>query len=321
MSLTLSTATLPPSQQLNYWRDAICQVFMALDVDAPSTDREGFDGRIVQHAKGSLHFAEVMVQGHAVMRTKRQLGHVGEDSFLALVQRDGETWIEQDGRSGWLQKGEFVLLDSTRAYTMRFPKRIHHAILKVPGKVLRESVRGPERFTSHAMSGASGVGRIFLNVLSTLHDTVDDLAENSAAGVADALVDLLSASIGSMSAASVQMPKNLETYHRERVRALVREHLFDNDLSVEGIAAGVKLSLRYVHRLFEDEPMTLSAWIWHERLEVARRALLSPTCKNRSLTDIAYSVGFKDPAHFSRIFKAKYGSSPRGFRARTDAMP
>jgi AraC-like DNA-binding protein len=321
MSVTLSTAALVPSQQLDYWRDAICQVFMALDVDAPNTDREGFDGRIVQHAKANLDFAEVMVQGHAVMRTERQLSRAGEDSFLVLVQRDGETWIEQDGRSGWLKKGEFVLLDSNRAYTMRFPHRIHHEILKVPGKVLRESVRGPERFTSCAMSGASGVGRIFLNVLNTLHATADDLEESSAAGVADALVDLLSASIGSMSAASVQLPKNLETYHRARVRALVRERLFDSDLSVEGIAAGVELSSRYVHRLFEDEPMTLSAWIWHERLEVARRALLSPTCRTRSLTDIAYSVGFKDPAHFSRLFKAKYGDSPSAFRSRQHDTP
>src|SRR4051794_10127281 len=39
------------------------------------------------------------------------------------------------------------------------------------------------------------------------------------------------------------------------------------------------------------------------------------------LTDIAYSVGFKDPAHFSRMFEGRYGSSPRGFRARLADMP
>jgi len=87
------------------------------------------------------------------------------------------------------------------------------------------------------------------------------------------------------------------------------------ELSVELVATQVKLSSRYVHRLVEDEALTLSAWIWHERLEAARRALLSASSAPRSLTDIAYSVGFKDPAHFSRLFKATYGSSPRGFRA------
>jgi AraC-like DNA-binding protein len=314
MSVTLSTDTVPAAQQLEYWREAICDVFMNLDVDAPSAGAHGFNGRIVQHSEGSLDLAEVVVESHTVLRTARQLHRNDEDTFFVLVQREGESWIEQDGRSGWMRQGEFVLLDSNRAYTMRFPHRIHHEVLKVPGNVLRASIRDPQRFTSCAMSGGSGAGRIFLGVLDTLHETAGDLGKGGAAGVADALVDLLSASIGAMSQAQVRAPSNLERYHRERVRAFVQERLFDAELSVDSVAAAVNLSARYVHRLFEDEPLTLSAWIWHERLDAARRALLSPTSRNQSLTEIAYTVGFKDPAHFSRMFKATYGTSPRTFK-------
>ncbi|MEJ8821166.1 helix-turn-helix domain-containing protein [Variovorax humicola] len=314
MSITLSTDTVPAAQQLDYWTEAICGVFMHLDVEPPQDGRQGFDGRIVQHAEGKLDLAEVLVEGHAVLRTNRQLHRDSEDSFFVMVQRDGESWIEQDGREGWMRKGEFVLLDGGRSYTMRFPHRIHHEVLKVPGNVLRASIRDPQRFTSCPISGASGAGRIFLGVLETLHDTAGDLDHGSAAGVADALVDLLSATIGTMSQAHVKVPSHLEQYHRHRVQALVQERMFDPELSIDSVAAAVKLSPRYLHRLFEDEKLTLSGWIWHERLEAARRALLSPAAANRSLTDIAYAVGFKDPAHFSRMFKATYGSSPRAFR-------
>ena len=86
-------------------------------------------------------------------------------------------------------------------------------------------MREPERFTSRAMSGASGAGRIFLGVLNTLHDTAGDLVEGTAAGVSDALVDLLGASIASVSEARVKLPSNLEQYHRERVRNAVRERV------------------------------------------------------------------------------------------------
>jgi transcriptional regulator GlxA family with amidase domain len=68
------------------------------------------------------------------------------------------------------------------------------------------------------------------------------------------------------------------------------------------------------HSLFESEPMTLAAWIWHERLEAGRRALISPTASRRSGTEIAYSIGFKYPAHFSRMFQATYVKSSREFR-------
>jgi len=316
MAITLTTAGLPSAEQLSYWREAVSDVFMRLDVDdVPEAATQGFEGRIVQHSQGSLDLAEVMVAPHSVLRTSQQIRRGGDDAFIVLVQRAGQTWIEQDGHVGWLHEGEFALLDSSREYTMRFPAPIHHEILKVPGNLMRATVQASERLTALPMAGVSGPGRIFLAVLDTVHDTVSSLEPSSVVGVADALMDLLGASIGSLTAAKARIPKNLELYHRERVRALVRERLFDPDLSVELIATQVKLSSRYVHRLFEDGPLTLSAWIWHERLEAARRALLSASSARRSLTDIAYSVGFKDPAHFSRLFKATYGSTPRDFRA------
>jgi AraC-like DNA-binding protein len=314
MSVTFNTDSVCAREQVEYWREAICDVFMQLEVDAPRAGAQGFEGRIVQHSEGSLDFSEVLVESHAVLRTARQLHRNSDDSFFVMVQREGESWIEQDGRAGWLRKGQFVLLDSSRAYVMRFPHRIYHEVLKLPRSALQASIRDPQRFTSRAMSGTSGAGRIFLGVLNTLHETASDLVERSATGVSDALVDLLSASIASVSEAQVKLPSNLERYHRERVRNAVRERLFDPELSVESVAATVKLSARYLHRLFEDEPLTLSAWIWHERLDAARRALLSPTNKNLSLTEIAYTVGFKDPAHFSRMFKATYGTNPRAFK-------
>jgi AraC-like DNA-binding protein len=35
-----------------------------------------------------------------------------------------------------------------------------------------------------------------------------------------------------------------------------------------------------------------------------------------TITEIASRVGFKDPSHFSRAFKALYGCSPAEFRKR-----
>ena len=319
MATTLTTAGLPPGEQLSFWRESVSDVFMGLDVDAAQAASHGFEGRIVQHSQGNLDLAEVMVEPHSVLRTPQQIRRGGDDAFLVLVQRAGQTWIEQDGHVGWLNVGEFVLLDSSREYTMRFPAPIHHEILKVPGNLLRASVKGSERLTAVPMAGTGGPGRIFLAVLDTVHETASALDPSSLVGVADALMDLLGASIGSLTAAKARIPKNLELYHRERVLAIVRERLFDPDLSVELVATEVNLSSRYIHRLFEDGPLTLSARIWHERIEAARRALLSASCATRSLTDIAYSVGFKDPAHFSRLFKATYGSTPRDFRASASA--
>ena len=76
------------------------------------------------------------------------------------------------------------------------------------------------------------------------------------------------------------------------------------------------MSPRYLHRLFEAEGQSVGRWIWAARLDCCRRDLADPAQAGRSITDIAFAWGFSDIAHFSRSFRARYGDSPRAFRAR-----
>jgi AraC-like DNA-binding protein len=310
-----STDAVAPADQLEYWRDAVCDVFIHLDVSPlPALGAAEFNGQIVQHATGILECAEVLADGHVAIRSMNQISRESEDCFLVLVQRLGKSWVEQDGRGTWLQPGEFTLCDSTRPYQMHLPERFHHQVVKIPGRALRESVRVPERLTARAIAPDHLTARLFLNAVAALSESTEEISVREAAGIADSLVGLLGAAISSLPEAMVPVPSNMERYHTERVKKFVLDHLFDSALTVEQIAAQVRLSPRHVHALFESEPMTLVAWIWHERLKAGRRALMSFLAHSRSVTDIAYSVGFKDPAHFSRMFKSSYGLTPREFR-------
>jgi AraC-like DNA-binding protein len=51
-----------------------------------------------------------------------------------------------------------------------------------------------------------------------------------------------------------------------------------------------------------------------KRLEAAQAMLLCESYREQAIASIAYQCGFKDPAHFSRLFKARYGASPRNCR-------
>lgn len=52
---------------------------------------------------------------------------------------------------------------------------------------------------------------------------------------------------------------------------------------------------------------TPAKWIREKRLSKARQMLQS---SQMSVADVAYSLGFENPTHFSRIFKQQYGISP-----------
>jgi AraC-like DNA-binding protein len=87
-------------------------------------------------------------------------------------------------------------------------------------------------------------------------------------------------------------------------------------LSIGSIALAMSLSPDHVCKLFRNEPVPLSRLIWQQRLDACRRELADPRLAERGISDIAYSWGFNDAAHFSRSFREQHGMSPREWRLR-----
>lgn len=84
------------------------------------------------------------------------------------------------------------------------------------------------------------------------------------------------------------------------------------ELTAENLAELAGVSLRTLQRLFRDRfdtsPMN---WLMEIRLVEAARLIRGG---DDPVTKIAYRVGFKDPSHFTRRFKARFGVSPNEFR-------
>lgn len=89
------------------------------------------------------------------------------------------------------------------------------------------------------------------------------------------------------------------------------------DLTAESLAEIAGVSLRTLQRVFRERfgtsPMS---WLMEARLLEAARLIRSG---DDPVTKIAYRVGFKDPSHFTRRFKARFGASPNEFRRSGDA--
>ncbi len=103
----------------------------------------------------------------------------------------------------------------------------------------------------------------------------------------------------------------LNSYDEEllqRVQAAVETHLDDPDWSVEALAEAVNLSRVHLYRklkgLLDVSPST---FIRNIRLQHAAQLL----AQNKvNVSEVAYRVGFQDPAYFGKSFKKQYGLSP-----------
>jgi AraC-like DNA-binding protein len=107
----------------------------------------------------------------------------------------------------------------------------------------------------------------------------------------------------------------------DRIRAFILQRLSDQGLTPRAIAAAHHISVRTLHRLFRvDGDATVAAWVRARRLEGCRRDLLDPRQRSRSVRAIAFRWGFRDNAHFSRAFRAAYGTSPQRCRGHSPSV-
>jgi signal transduction histidine kinase/DNA-binding NarL/FixJ family response regulator len=91
------------------------------------------------------------------------------------------------------------------------------------------------------------------------------------------------------------------------VHAAVEAHLADEDFGVDALAEVVGVSRSVLYRRFEPLGVTPHSFLQSARLERADRLLRQ---RAGGVGEIAYAVGFKSVAHFSRSFRDRYGVPP-----------
>ena len=108
-------------------------------------------------------------------------------------------------------------------------------------------------------------------------------------------------------------PRKAEEPLIERLTAYIREH-YREKISYERFAQELHISKSGLFRLFGSRfGKPPSRYINEYRISIAT-ALLEST--ERSVKDIAYSVGFPDEFYFSKLFKKINGMAPSAYRAR-----
>jgi len=114
-----------------------------------------------------------------------------------------------------------------------------------------------------------------------------------------------------------QYQKNLEKLaflDDKRLAAIIdyiRNHVGE-DLSNKKLASVSFLSEDYIGQFFKHlTNQNLQDFIENHRLELALKKL---NTTSDSIAEIAFSVGFKDPAYFSRRFKLKFNDNANNFR-------
>ncbi|SRR5579871_1144135 len=133
--------------------------------------------------------------------------------------------------------------------------------------------------------------------------------------VAIHVYDLVALAIGATrDAALIAEGRGVRAARLGAMKAYIAANLSDSDLSAASVAARQGVTPRYVHKLFEDEGVTFSKFVLSRRLERAHRMLTDPRFACRTISSLAFDVGFGDLSYFYRTFRRRYDATPSEVR-------
>jgi AraC-like DNA-binding protein len=296
------------ADRVHWWQDQIDRHF-GLDCTIEPAPGYPFEADLTLTAFAAM----TLVESSGSPLRFRHRGNPGAGRVLLQCQLDG-CWHMSGadaGRTfGEAAPGSMVLshFRDEACYVASGPFR-QLGIMFDEGALSELCPRWPQ-FAFRPLAIDRGLAVMVRTHLLSLTDQLGAMDTRSAAALASPTLALIAAWLNSLDCDPHPDIPGLPDFHRRRVKEFVLSNLCDPSLNVEMIAKAAGLSVRYLHKLFEDEPLALMRWAATKRLEYCREKLSDPRQRNRTISDIAYEAGFNDLAHFSRSFRKSFNTSP-----------
>ena len=307
----LTTDAAPAHERVGYWGDLVQRSFGRLRSRTYGDER--FHGEIRRFQLGELRLCRLEASRHAVERTTGAAGASDPGDLKMVVQRRGCSVFEQGGRRALLAPGSWSVYDTTQSYTVSNPEDVLQYVLLLPRACILGGAAALRDLLVRPLSGSRGMGRVACETIARALEAPGGEAPRLSPELGGTILHQVRLAL--LEQAGMLPAASGRELLRERTAALIGERLREPGLDIEAIAGALQSSKRALHKAFEDRGESLHRFLWHSRLELARRQLEDTREGARPITSILLGAGFTSAAHFSRLFRQRYGASPREWRA------
>jgi AraC-like DNA-binding protein len=271
---------------------------------------------LVDLVKWRLPGASVLDARFAGVRQSGGPASADADELFFGINVTGLSLARQDRREVAIGAGDAVAIDPDGgAFTVARPGPCRLIGVRVPRRAVRGGIAGPGQPPLRIVPADTAA----LQLLTRYLRSVLGGAVPSSAQLTDALVthlaelielSLLAPGPGGLPARD----PGVRAARLSAIKADIGRHLTDGSLTAAALAARHGITVRYLHKLFEDDAMTYSQYVLHQRLALAYRRLRHPRFAGRTVSAIAHDAGFGDLSYFNRTFRRRYSVTPSDAR-------
>jgi len=315
MDLVFSTDQLRRAERYDAWRAAICDCYVNVDVKAARPD--DYRGFIREAAFGDIVLTDILLSEQSIRRNAGHLSRLDKDCYYLQFIHHGNLRVLQRGESHESNAARGALFCATEQYELQCLGEVRSFYLELPRADFAQRFEKEAIPVSAIFDSTRGLGRIATEFCAMLASEGGGLGDATRRQLGDQLMDMLAITLQASNEDAPTAEGSVRAARLRSVKMWIENRLTDPELTLDDIAAANGISLRYLHQLFEPEERTVSEWIWDRRLQRCYAEIAKGD--GRLITQIAYENGFNSSAHFSTMYRRKYGVSPRGTLAAAKA--
>lgn len=289
------------AEQLQTFADALNQRYGNYALQ-PVRDDEKATGTLRDRLLDTVTICMIDVES-VISRREKLAGHLQDLTYI-LAPLSGELVVDQYDRTSRLTPGNVLILDSLAGCSIAVEDRCSAITIELNRSAFARFGGVSRDICARKLDVSGCAGGIYSSILDSVVANMDVATPEDGELIADLLVSLIGR-VAHEDGGDKGSQRHAATLRQ--MRDWVRSNVNDPAMSPERLAKQFGLSRRGVYRQFASLGTTPSKWLWEIRLECADERLRQ---LQGSVSEIAYSVGFNDSSHFSRLYKRRYGRPP-----------
>ncbi|MET9452816.1 helix-turn-helix domain-containing protein, partial [Streptomyces cinerochromogenes] len=323
MEKVFDSADFPVRDALDAWAETTADTVMPTRFELVGTDT--FHGWLKGMPLGPARVSAMAYHSFRSIRTPKLIRGADPECFQVALMRSGRHVLEQNRSRAPLRPGEMAVFDSSRPFESWADGE--SLLIQFPHTLLPLQARRIDWILARPLPGDKGIGCLLADFLTRMEEDDAGYTPQDAMRLATAALDLVTAVLAHHLDRESEVPADSRQRALYlRVTSYIQRHLGDPALTAGSIAAAHHISVRSLHRLFQQHGVSVRAWIRSQRMERCCRDLADPMRRHQPIAAIAARWGFPRPADFTRAFRARYGITPseyrdRAYGHRTDTGP
>jgi AraC-like DNA-binding protein len=305
---------LPERDRFAIWPELVGRTIARLDREP--LGRAPFRFQFTLCALPALNITSGWLEGSEAMRTQRtrELIADGNDEIQLMLMDEGRYFASQFGREVVVDAGTAVLVSNADVNSVVTPG-VKGRMLRIPRKAILPFASRLEDAFMRPMPRSGEALQVLTAYLAVREQRSQPPTPEFRQLFATHVHDLVALAIGATrDAAEIASGRGLRAARFAAISADIAKNINRHDLSAEWVAPRHGVSPSTVRRLFEERDTTFSKFVLDRRLAHARRCLCDPRRPDRTISSIAFSLGFNDLSYFNRTFRRFYGATPSDVR-------